>query len=171
MKRVQHLACAAAVCVAAVANTPPILSQEPSSAIEQISVRPDGFGGNELSRDAAISADGRFVAFVSAASNLVTGDDNGSFDAFVRDRMLETTKRVPLPAGVGGASSPAISGDGRFVALAADGPGPDGRSIGTHIYLHDGVTGTTQQISVAPASHVASFAPQISVDGRVIRPC
>jgi Tol biopolymer transport system component len=168
MKRVQHLACAAAVCVAAVAIPPPILSQEPSSANEQISVRPDGFGGNGLSRDAAISADGRFVAFVSDATNLVAGDDNGTADVFVRDRLLEATERVPLPPGVAGAASPGISGDGRFVVLAADGPEPDVRGTVTHIYLHDRVTRTTQQISVAPASHLASFAPQISVDGRVI---
>ena len=66
------------------------------------------------------------------------------------------------------ASGVAISGDGRFVVIAANGPEPDVRAIGTHVYLHDRATGTTQQISVTPAGFLASYAPQISADGRVV---
>ena len=63
---------------------------------EQASVSSTGQGGNETSREAAISADGRFVAFASGATNLIAGDDNGTTDAFVRDRLLDTTERIPL---------------------------------------------------------------------------
>ena len=69
----------------------------------------------------AISADGRFVAFGSCATNLVPGDTNGCSDVFVRDRQTGTTQRVSV--GPGGAQGngfsvdPAISADGRFVAF------------------------------------------------------
>src|SRR5919108_5971351 len=69
----------------------------------------------------AISGDGRFVAFVSEADNLVSGDRNGNADVFVRDRLLGTTERVTVnsageEADIGG-TGPAISADGRFVAF------------------------------------------------------
>ena len=144
------------------------LSAHEGGITEQVSVSSTGQGGNEISRDAAISADGRFVAFVSGATNLVPGDDNGTPDAFVRDRVLDSTERIPMPAGVTEASAVAISGDGRFVVLAANGPEPDVSAIGTHIYLHDRAAGTTQQVSVSPAGFLASYAPQVSADGRVI---
>ena len=69
----------------------------------------------------AISADGRFVAFISDATNLVPGDTNGRYDVFVRDRQTGTTRRVSVgPGGVqgnGDSFDPAISADGRFVAF------------------------------------------------------
>ena len=53
----------------------------------RVSVGPGGAQGNDQSSDdPAISADGRFVAFGSAATNLVPGDTNGDFDVFVRVR-------------------------------------------------------------------------------------
>jgi Tol biopolymer transport system component len=70
-----------------------------------------------------LSADGRFVAFQSSASNLVPGDTNGLDDIFVRDRLKGVTERVSLgPNGVqgnDGSSSPALSADGRFVAFGS----------------------------------------------------
>ncbi|HJX61494.1 MAG TPA: calcium-binding protein [Dehalococcoidia bacterium] len=80
---------------------------------------------NSESWDPAISGDGRYVAFYSAASNLVSGDTNNVEDIFVRDRQAGTTTRVSL-AGDGnegnGASGgwPAVSGDGRYVAFGSD---------------------------------------------------
>jgi hypothetical protein len=88
---------------------------------ERVSVDSAGVQGDLDSYAPAISADGRFVAFQSDATNLVPGDTNGSVDIFVRDRQLGTTERVsldPLGAQGSGASlSPAISADGRFVAF------------------------------------------------------
>jgi Tol biopolymer transport system component len=69
----------------------------------------------------AISADGRFVGFTSAAGNLVAGDTNSQFDGFVRDRLLRTTVRVTLTAADGQAASEAeltaLSGDGRWAVF------------------------------------------------------
>jgi Tol biopolymer transport system component len=79
-----------------------------------------GISGGAL----AISADGRFVAFGSAAANLTAGDTNGQPDVFVRDRTNATTERVSLGAGGlqanGGSGSPALAGDGRYVAFTSD---------------------------------------------------
>lgn len=64
-----------------------ILSATSVSAVELVSVNKDGTdAGNYSSIEAVISADGRFVAFSSAASDLVITDTNGMRDVFVRDR-------------------------------------------------------------------------------------
>jgi hypothetical protein len=62
-----------------------------------LSARPDGFAGRGASRRGAISADARFVAFESEAGDLVSGDENGCSDVFVRDLQFGTTERVSVP--------------------------------------------------------------------------
>src|SRR5436190_13803833 len=63
---------------------------------ERVSVDSAGNEGNGHSLNAAISADGRFVAFRSVASNLVPGDTNRQEDVFVHDRQTGTTERVSV---------------------------------------------------------------------------
>src|SRR5690349_20321938 len=96
----------------------------------RVSVADDEALANGASSQASVSADGRFVAFTSTASNLVPGDTNGLADIFVRDRVAETTVRVNVnnakeqttgaTAATGGSSSPSISADGRWVAFASN---------------------------------------------------
>src|SRR5437016_2271806 len=62
----------------------------------RVSVASDGSEGNAASSGAALSADGRFVAFHSAATNLVAGDTNGTNDVFVHDRQTGITERVSV---------------------------------------------------------------------------
>jgi Tol biopolymer transport system component len=87
----------------------------------RVSVGPGGVQANSRSQRPAISANGRYVAFASAASNLVAGDTNGISDVFVRDRAAHVTRRVSV--GPGGAPpnqarvDVAISADGRYVAF------------------------------------------------------
>ncbi|HYF50417.1 MAG TPA: hypothetical protein VEJ63_13490 [Planctomycetota bacterium] len=87
--------------------------------IELVSVNLSGGPGNGFSYQAHISADGRYVSFTSAATDLVSGDTNAQDDIFVRDRQTGTTQRISLAAGGGqtdGASFQSrISGNGRFV--------------------------------------------------------
>src|ERR1041385_3750981 len=71
---------------------------------------------------AGVSADGRFIVFVSRADNLVANDHNGAFDVFVRDRALDKTFLVSVDAGGthsgnGASLAASISADGRFVAF------------------------------------------------------
>jgi Tol biopolymer transport system component len=68
---------------------------------KRVSVASDGTEGNGSSNYSTISADGRYVAFDSNASNLVAGDSNGCADIFVRDLVAGTTKRVSVSTGGG----------------------------------------------------------------------
>ena len=80
--------------------------------------------GNSGSYNPSISADGRFVAFTSNASNIVPGDTNIARGIFVRDRLTNTTTRVSVdsPGNQGNilSSRPSISADGRFVAFSSN---------------------------------------------------
>jgi Tol biopolymer transport system component len=89
---------------------------------ERVSVASDGTQGDDTSFGASISANGRYVAFVSDASNLVADKTTLFRDVYVHDRLTRTTERVSLTsAGTEARSNstpPAISDDGRFVAFA-----------------------------------------------------
>jgi len=144
---------------------------------ERVSV---GSAGNQAggSSDAlAISADGRFVAFISAASNLVPGDSNGESDVFVHDRQTGITERVSVDSGGkqanGSSAALAISANGRFVAFASTAsnlvPG-DGNGE-SDVFVHDRQTGITERVSVDSAGNQAdgsSDAPGISGDSRFV---
>jgi hypothetical protein len=81
---------------------------------ELVSATPDGTVGNSVSIVSGISADGRYRAYYSLASDLVPGDSNNTWDIFVHDRKLETTERVSV-------ASNGIEGDlGSFLALISD---------------------------------------------------
>src|SRR5262249_32114889 len=86
-----------------------------------VSVRSSGGGsGTAASDQPASSVNGRFVAFHSLASDLVSGDTNGKADVFVRDLVSGSTTLVSGNAGLvgnGTSDSPTISADGRFVAF------------------------------------------------------
>jgi hypothetical protein len=91
---------------------------------ERASVSSSG-GDNDggFSNTAAISNDGRYVAFQSRAADLVTDDTNGSMDIFIRDRSDGVTRRVSVGSfgqqADGDALVPAISGDGHYVAFTS----------------------------------------------------
>ena len=69
----------------------------------RVSVSSGGIAGNSGSWIPSISADGRFVAFKSYATNLVPRDTNGALDGFVHDRVTHETTRVSVSnAGVAG---------------------------------------------------------------------
>ena len=133
---------------------------------------------NENSREPSLSADGRFVAFASDASNLVAGDTNGNSDVFVYDTLSGVTERVSLSwkglEARGESFSPSISGDGRFVAFASDAWNlyRDALNFGNNvvqIFVRDRLLGTTTRLTVAkdggdPSG--GSSDPAISDDGR-----
>ena len=109
----------------------------------RVSVANDGGQGDRESHFGSISDDGRYVAFTSAATNLVADDTNGASDVFVHDRTTRTTRRVsnfppdPNEDGEVRSFSPAISGNGRYVAFVSH---HSGYWI---VYVHDVRTGTT----------------------------
>lgn len=154
---------------------------------ELISVAPDGSWGNDVSTDPAITPDGRYVAFVSEASNLVPGDTNGIADVFVRDTVAQTTTLVSVGAQSFSTSvyldaimsTPVITPDGRYVAFFSTATNlvPGQTNTFGDIYLRDLVAGTTTWVSsnapalaladlnvrIAPSSH-----PVLSSDGRFV---
>ncbi|HVW31228.1 MAG TPA: hypothetical protein VHL53_01705 [Acidimicrobiia bacterium] len=90
---------------------------------ERVSVGSDGTQANAGSFKPAISSDGRFVVFASAASNLLPGgaDSNGVMDVFLRDRQTNRTTRVSETSGSAESRNPSISANGKFVAFESTG--------------------------------------------------
>jgi Tol biopolymer transport system component len=131
--------------------------------------------GNAESTNSSISADGRLVAFDSAASNLVPGDTNGRPDAFVHDRATGTTSCVSVDSDrvPRGGAGPSISADGRFVAFWSFSPDlVHGDRNGTFdVFVHDRATGVTSLVSVDSSGvqgNGSSGGASISVDGRFV---
>jgi Tol biopolymer transport system component len=143
----------------------------------RVSVSTAGAQGNNLSFEAWISADGRFVAFQSSATNLVAGDTNASPDVFVRDLVTGTIERVSVATGGAQGNSsgvaPSISADGRFVAFAgysSNFVAGDTNGV-ADIFVRDRQTGTTECVSVSTGGALGdgeSNLPSISADGRFI---
>ncbi|MBI2206099.1 MAG: hypothetical protein HYU41_19860 [Candidatus Rokubacteria bacterium] len=141
------------------------------------SVASDGTQGNSSSsttRQQALSADGRFVAFVSCASNLVPNDTNGQCEVFVRDRLTGTTQRMSVASdgtqGNAYSDIPAISADGRYVAFFSPATNLVAGDTNGHadVFVRDRETGTTQRVSVATGGtqgHNQSYPSGISADG------
>jgi Tol biopolymer transport system component len=138
----------------------------------RVSVTSGGAQANGDSGDPAVSADGRFVAFESAASNLVPGDTNGRYDVIVHDRLARRTTLVsgggrpsPTPFDAGQAS---ISASGRFVAFVSD---PTTTSGAPNVFVRDRSAGKTTLVSASRRGRPGndwSFAPAISANGRFV---
>ena len=136
------------------------------------SVASSGAEANQGSRLAALSADGRFVAFESDASNLVRGDANGVRDVFVHDLATGTTERVSVDAS-GASAQPSVSGDGRFVAYRSSAANlvPGDTNGVDDVFVFDRVLRQTTRASVAWGGAqvgAASRMPSISSDGRYV---
>jgi Tol biopolymer transport system component len=141
------------------------------------SVANGGMQGNAGSAEVSMSADGRYLAFTSWATNLVPGDTNGRPDAFVRDRLAGVTTRVSVATSGaqanGDSDSPAISADGRYVAFASGATNlvsGDTNGLGD-VFVHDRVTGATTRVSVASDGTQGNWSsgfPAVSGDGRVV---
>jgi Tol biopolymer transport system component len=126
---------------------------------------------------AALSADGRFVAYPSAVATLVPGDTNNAVDVFVFDRQAGTTERTSVgPDGTQGdraSTAPAISADGRFVAFQSDAATfvPGDSNHRSDIFVRDRRSGTTTRVSLGPSSVQGdrpSTGPQISANGSFV---
>ena len=136
--------------------------------------------GNKGSSAPLISADGRFVVFLSLATDLVnTTDLNSGNDVFVRDLQTNTTKLVSInSSGTGtiaaASGSAVLSADGRFVAFASnanDVVGLTDNNAVDDIFIRDLQTDTTQLVSITPLKTTGngfSSAPVISADGRFV---
>ncbi|MGO8929518.1 MAG: TolB family protein [Limisphaerales bacterium] len=146
-----------------------------------VSAATNGLTGNGASDSAVMTPDGRYVAFVSAASNLVAGDTNGIRDVFVRDLVNKTTALASVGARSlsGSSQAPQITPDGRFVAFFSTATNlvPGVLQSGGEIYVRD-LAGNTmvwastyarEALQLSPnASNLASFGHVISADGQFV---
>lgn len=149
-----------------------------TGAVNRVSITSAGAEANGGSRYPSISSDGRYVAFMSDATNLAPNDTNGCEDIYLRDIASGVTERIS----VAGDEHEAIGGDSRFPAISADGqyvafqsqaanltPGDaNGR---WDVFLRDRSSGSTSAISVTGGGGQGSghsARPSISADGRYI---
>src|SRR2546425_267336 len=144
---------------------------------ERVSV--DSFGGqaNKDSWEGAISANARFIAFHSLASDLVQGDTNAEYDVFVHDRQTGSTERVSVDSagaqGDSGSFGPEISADGRLVAFVSDASNLVlGDTNGVQdAFVHDRQTGLTERVSIDSSGvegNGLSAPTGVSGDGRLV---
>lgn len=140
----------------------------------RVSVGTDGTQGDNESYWPSISADGRYVAFSSRATNLVEDDDNDAWDVFVRD--LETgvttleSRSTEGAAGNDFSYSPMISGNGRFVTWwsYADNLVADDTNGVSDVFVRDRATGVTWRVPCAPEPDGFSILPSIDDRGTFV---
>jgi Tol biopolymer transport system component len=142
-----------------------------------VSVTAAGRSGNAQSWTPSVSADGRYVAFSSYATDLVPGDGNGTGDVFVRDRVSRTTVRVSVDsAGLDADAeswSPSVSADGRYVAFTSDATDlvPGDTNGVADVFVRNLRTGVTVRVSVPAGGGQADGTcdgPSLSADGRIV---
>ncbi|RZV43939.1 MAG: calcium-binding protein, partial [Acidimicrobiales bacterium] len=150
-----------------------------SGETSRVSVASDGSQANNGSNEASISANGRFVVFTSAASNLVAGDTNGQTDVFVRDTVSGETSRVSVASDGSQANrsshQPSVSADGRLIAFVSDASNlAAGDTISTYdVFVRNTGSGETSRVSVDSGGNQAgpgfgSYRPSMSADGRSV---
>ncbi|HEY3412594.1 MAG TPA: calcium-binding protein [Armatimonadota bacterium] len=135
----------------------------------------DGFGGGWGS--ISMSADGRYIAFFSEATDLVPGDTNNAQDVFLRDMQANTTTLISVSSrgeqANRGAMDPSVSADGRYVAFDSLSTNlvPGDTNNHDDVFVRDTWTRTTTRVSLTSSGEQGkrdSFFPSISADGRII---
>lgn len=141
-----------------------------AAAVERVSVATGGGEANFQSRYPAISADGRYVTFLSDATNLVAGDTNAAADVFLRDRLLGTTTRISRKndgsQADAGSLAASISGSGTRVVFTSYAKLVPGAGF-LNCYLRDLATNTVQIVDRKPdgSPGVTCASPAIDVGG------
>lgn len=133
--------------------------------------------GNGYSDNPSITTDGRYLAFASDATNLVSGDTNAARDIFLFDSQVGSVRRLNLSQqgaqGNANSHTPAISGNGRYVTFASDATNlvfGDNNGF-TDIFVVDTITGAISRLSIAgdgTQANNSSFKPAISTTGRYV---
>ncbi|MEM7335685.1 MAG: cadherin-like domain-containing protein [Chloroflexota bacterium] len=154
-----------------------------NDTMRRISVHSDGSEGNGHSTFPSLSQDGRYVAFQSAATNLVDDDLNGVTDIFVHDREMDLTVRVSVnnegDEANGSSFSPEISGNGRYITFYSEATNlaPNDTNSSLDVFVYDIVLKEISRVSIASngtqgnnqtGSANGAFAPSISDDGDYI---
>ncbi|MEX1019067.1 MAG: carboxypeptidase regulatory-like domain-containing protein, partial [Litorilinea sp.] len=144
---------------------------------QRVSVRSAGAQADGASTAPTLSGDGRYVAFLSSAPNLASGDPAAQTHVYLHDRQTRTTVRISTthdgaPAN-GQSFAPALSADGRYVAFAAlaDNLVPNDSNLAVDIFLHDGLSGQIERVSLTAAggqSDGLAWRPALGGYGRYV---
>jgi Tol biopolymer transport system component len=155
----------------------------PSPSVTAVSVSREGDSPNGTSMKPSMSPDGRYVAFRSNATDIVSGDTNGYSDVFLRDAVTPTTARVSVADITGAqgngdaAGGTAVTPDGRYVVFAsyASNLVPGDTNGKCDVFVRDLLTGRTELVSISSASAQGdedsggeSWMLAISDDGRYV---
>jgi Tol biopolymer transport system component len=146
---------------------------------ELVSASSDGAAATGGVDGPSISANGRFVTFATAASNLVLNDTNTITDVFVHDRQTRVTTRVSVDSNgneampPGGSASAVISASGRVIAFVSSTSNLVPRDVNNlaDVFAHDLVSGRTVAVSVSSEGVPADrecYSPSVSGDGRYV---
>lgn len=160
------------------ANMDVFVLDRATGTIERVSVTADGIQGNGRSYGRHITPDGRYVSYMSDATNLVAGDTNRNTDVFVYDRQTRVPQRISVGTGgveannysTGGVMTP----DGRWVLFTsmANNLVTGDTNYVNDVFLRDRATGTTERVSLTDADTQAnwgdSFDGSISDDGNIV---
>ncbi len=148
-----------------------------TSETDIVSVNADGIQGDDHSDEPVVSADGRYLAFLSWASNLVVGETTGSRQAFLWDRVTRSIRLISRShcgeIGDDRTDGVAITPDGIWTAIfsAAQNLIPGGSSHHRDCFLRNMVTNQILQVSVnsdGVPGNQDSFNPVLSADGATI---
>ncbi|MFN8017050.1 MAG: DUF4214 domain-containing protein [Acidimicrobiales bacterium] len=165
----------------------PLLATAPAAADVYVSERPmlvsrypEGGVPGGPARNSAVSANGRFVAFMSLDPDLAPGDANTGptgGDIFVRDRWSNTVERISVSSAEAGGNSfsdlPSISDDGRYVVFESDASNlvANDTNGAYDVFLRDRLAGTTTRVSVTSTGgqvNAPSYGATISGDGSTV---
>jgi len=142
---------------------------------EKISTGVGGAIANGASQYASVSTDGRYLAFESSASNLVTGDTNGTSDIFLKDRLTGELVRISTDdtgnQGNGSSTNATISGDGRFAVFESNSNNLGSSFLALGVYVKNLQTGDISGIVTGITNTFADSrtkSPDISADGRYL---
>jgi len=143
-----------------------------------VSVSTNGVPGNLQSWDATMTPDGRYIAFSSAAQDLVQNDTNSLVDIFVRDMQAGVTVLATPGASAGAlfpsrSDCPLITPDGRFVAFLSSAVGlVSGVQTQNEVYVRDLTLGTTYAVSTNAHQYLSNsivcYNHAVSDDGRYV---
>ena len=133
----------------------------------RVSVHTNGTQANSTSFWPSVSGDGRYIAFSSYASNLVSGDTPNTLDVFVHDRLTRTTEVVSwsgVTLGNGHSDGPSISADGRYVSFHsyASNLVPNDNNATLDIFLYDRQLDYMRRVSISSGRDEANSGSQYS---------
>lgn len=147
-----------------------------SDSLDLVSVSSSGEAGNSGSSGPRISADGRYVAFVTEANNLFAGDTNLAADIVLRDTVANTNVNASIkpdgsqfPGYREAALGNALSADGRYLLFNTDQPlEPADNNLSTDGFRFDRTTGLVERVTRGPGGALladGATAQALSADG------